>query len=122
MIQMYKKKKEKNEKFYGREKLYRVNLWKRKTSKRSRREFYYRATQWLCACVCVGISVDVFHTEPVQSGTTLRVTSLQTQLHCKTISNAEKLGGPGAAPSSRFSVNKCSYVELKTEGGKWSRG
>lgn len=41
--------------------------------------------------VFVGISVDVFHTELVQSGATLWVTSLRTQLHCKTISNAEKL-------------------------------
>lgn len=64
--------------------------------------------------VFLGISVDVFDTEPVQSGgPSVWVTSLLTQLHCKTISNAEKLRGPGAAPSSRF----CAYVELKTGGG-----
>lgn len=70
------------------------------------------------ASAFVGICVDVFNPEPVQSGgPSVWVTSPLTQLHCKTTSNAGKLRGPGAAPSIRFSVNKRASVELKTRGG-----
>lgn len=119
------KKKEKNEKFYGREKLYRVNLWKGMTSKRSRREFYHRATQRRCACVCIcwyfcgRVSQGAGSERGPLSGWPL------SWLNCAVRPSAMRRNSEDPElllPAGSASTNVLMWSWRPRRGGKWSRG